>query len=287
MSTVTTVEVPTSQGPAQAELTLPGGPGTPSFLLALTHGAGGTVAAPDLRAARDAALRLGGAAALITQPYRVRGARAPGSAARQDEAWQEIIAALRDGAWLVRDGNVTPGADLRSADKRHARDGRPPSSAGKRADGEQPVPDENVPPSAGDRTGGERPPLGRGIPLIVGGRSNGARVACRTAVAVAATGVIALAFPLRPPGPRRPPRRGGSAGTSPVATRDEELRSAASHGVRVLVVNGDRDPFGIPGPGDAIRVIVLKGESHALSRNPAAVANAITDWLSDVVPPVH
>jgi uncharacterized protein len=227
---VTTVEVPTSQGPAQAELTLPGGPGAPSFLLALTHGAGGTVAAPDLRAARDAALRLGGAVALITQPYRVRGARAPGSAARQDEAWQEIIASLRDGAWLVR---------------------------------------------------------GRGIPLIVGGRSNGARVACRTAVAVAATGVIALAFPLRPPRPRRPPRRGESAGTSPVATRDEELRSAASHGVRVLVVNGDRDPFGIPGPGDAIRVIVLKGESHALSRNPAAVANAITGWLSDVVPPVH
>jgi uncharacterized protein len=121
----------------------------------------------------------------------------------------------------------------------------------------------------------------------VGGRSNGARVACRTAVAVAATGVIALAFPLRPPRPRRPPRRAGSAGTSPVATRDEELRSAASHGVPVLVVSGDRDPFGVPGPGDAIRVIVLKGESHALSRNPAAVANAITDWLTDVVPPVH
>ena len=146
------------------------------------------MAAPDLRAARDAALRLGGAVALITQPYRVRGARAPGSAARQDEAWQEIIASLRDGAWLVRDGNVTPGADLRNADKRHARDGRLPSSAGKRA-------------------GGERPVLGRGIPLIVGGRSNGARVACRTAVAVAATGVIALAFPLRPPRPRGPSAR--------------------------------------------------------------------------------
>jgi len=271
VTTVTTVEVPTSQGPAQAELTRPGGPEAPSFLLALTHGAGGTVAAPDLRAARDAALRLRGAVALITQPYRVRGARAPGSAARQDEAWQEIIASLRDGAWLVRDGNVTPGADLRSADKRHARDGRPPSPAGKRAAGEAPVP-------------------GRGVPLIVGGRSNGARVACRTAVAVAATGVIALAFPLRPPVSRRTsrtPRRGGSAVTSAVATRDGELRSAAGHGVRVLVVSGDRDPFGIPGPGDAIRVVVLKGESHALSRNPGAVANAVTDWLSDIVPPVH
>ena len=38
---VTTVEVATSQGQARAELTLPGGPGAPSFLLALTHGAGG------------------------------------------------------------------------------------------------------------------------------------------------------------------------------------------------------------------------------------------------------
>ena len=221
---MTTVEVATSQGPARAELTLPGGPGAPSFLLALTHGAGGSVTAPDLLAARDAALRLGGAVALITQPYRVRGARAPGVAARQDQAWQEIIASLRDGTWLAP---------------------------------------------------------GRGVPLIVGGRSNGARVACRTAVAVAAAGVIALAFPLRPP------RRAGSAGTDAAAIRDEELRSAASHAVRVLVVNGDKDPFGIPDPGDAIRVVVLKGESHALSRNPAAVADAVTDWLSGVVPPVH
>ena len=221
---VTTVEVATSQGQARAELTLPGGPGAPSFLLALTHGAGGSVAAPDLLAARDAALRLGGAVALITQPYRVRGARAPGVAARQDQAWQEIIASLRDGAWLAP---------------------------------------------------------GRGVPLIVGGRSNGARVACRTAVAVAAAGVIALAFPLRPP------RRAGSAGTDAATIRDEELRSAASHAVRVLVVNGDNDPFGIPDPGDAIRVVILKGESHALSRNPAAVADAVTDWLSGVVPPVH
>ena len=221
---VTTVEVATSQGQARAELTRPRGPGAPSFLLALTHGAGGSVTAPDLLAARDAALRLGGAVALITQPYRVRGARAPGSAARQDQAWQEIIASLRDGAWLAP---------------------------------------------------------GRGVPLIVGGRSNGARVACRTAVAVAAAGVIALAFPLRPP------RRAGSAGTDAATIRDEELRSAASHAVRVLVVNGDKDPFGIPDPGDAIRVVVLKGEAHALSRNPAAVADAVTDWLGGVVPTVH
>ena len=39
-----------------------------------------------------------------------------------------------------------------------------------------------------------------GLPLIQGGRSNGARVACRTARAAGAAGVIALAFPLHPPG---------------------------------------------------------------------------------------
>jgi len=65
------------------------------------------------------------------------------------------------------------------------------------------------------------------------------------------------------------------------------LRAAADGGTSVLVVNGDRDPFGIPDPGDAIRVVVLKGESHSLSRNPAAVAIAVADWLSDVVPLVR
>ena len=52
-------------------------------------------------------------------------------------------------------------------------------------------------------------------------------------------------------------------------------------------MNGDRDPFGIPDPEDAIRVVVLKGESHALSRNPAAVAEAVAGWLSAVVPLVR
>ena len=39
--------------------------------------------------------RLGGAVALVTQPYRVAGRRAPGKAEVQDAAWLEIIAALR------------------------------------------------------------------------------------------------------------------------------------------------------------------------------------------------
>ena len=41
-------------------------------------------------------------------------------------------------------------------------------------------------------------------PLVVGGRSSGARVACRTAVEVGAVAVVAMAFPLHPPG--RPDR---------------------------------------------------------------------------------
>ena len=105
-------EVGTSAGRALVDLARPGRTGPirpgsgrpgsgrapgPRFLLALTHGAGGSVSAPDLLAARDAALTAGGAVALVTQPYQVKGARAPGSAARQDEAWCEIIAALRGG----------------------------------------------------------------------------------------------------------------------------------------------------------------------------------------------
>ena len=76
----------------------------------LTHGAGGTVETPDLLAAREAGLQLGGMVARVTQPYRVRGARAPGSAVRQDAAWVEIVAALRElapGVRLSRAGAAT------------------------------------------------------------------------------------------------------------------------------------------------------------------------------------
>ena len=101
----TTVQITTEGGIAQAEVD--GDPAAARFLLVLTHGAGGSVGSPDLLAARDAALQLGGMAARVTQPYRVRGARAPGSAVRQDAAWAEIVAALRElvpGAPLVQGG---------------------------------------------------------------------------------------------------------------------------------------------------------------------------------------
>ncbi|MFJ6198319.1 alpha/beta family hydrolase [Micromonospora sp. NPDC092111] len=101
-----------------------------------------------------------------------------------------------------------------------------------------------------------------GVPLLVGGRSSGARVACRTATEVGAVGVVALAFPLHPPG--RPER-----------SRAGEL----STGLPTLVVNGDRDPFGVPTPGGPVAVLVRPGERHDLRRDPAGVAGAVLGWL--------
>lgn len=105
------------------------------------------------------------------------------------------------------------------------------------------------------------------IPLVQGGRSNGARLACRTARAAGARVVVALAFPLHPPG--RPER-----------SRADELRQA---GVPVLVVNGDHDPFGVPDGADASRVIVLPGETHALSRQPGQIRETVESWLSEML----
>ncbi len=101
-----------------------------------------------------------------------------------------------------------------------------------------------------------------GVPLLVGGRSSGARVACRTAPTVAAAGVVALAFPLHPPG--RPER-----------SRAGELAT----GVPTLVVNGDRDPFGVPAPAPTVRVVIRPGERHDLRGDPAATAAVVVDWL--------
>ncbi|MET7570922.1 alpha/beta family hydrolase [Streptomyces sp. NPDC005492] len=69
-----------------------------------------------------------------------------------------------------------------------------------------------------------------GLPVISGGRSAGARVACRTATALGAAAVLALSFPLHPPG-------------RPEKSRAAELLGA---GVPTLVVQGGNDPFGKP-----------------------------------------
>ena len=107
-------------------------------------------------------------------------------------------------------------------------------------------------------------------PLVLGGRSAGARVACRTATALGATGVLALAFPLHPPG-------------RPEKSRAGELTSA---GVPVLVVQGETDAFGRPedvaavlaGRPDA-SVYAVPGD-HSLKQNPSLVAAAALHWLS-------
>ncbi|MFI7226564.1 alpha/beta family hydrolase [Nonomuraea angiospora] len=173
----------------------------PRLLLVLTHGSAGGVDAPDLLAVRDAALGAGAVVARVTQAFRVAGARAPGSAVKQDEAWEIVLKEVRT-FWP-------------------------------------------------------------GLPLVQGGRSNGARVACRTAGAVGAAAVVALAFPLHPPG-------------KPERSRADELRGA---GVDVLVVNGDRDPFGVPDAADAARLVVLPGEGHDLKKDPARVGEVVAEWI--------
>jgi predicted alpha/beta-hydrolase family hydrolase len=105
-----------------------------------------------------------------------------------------------------------------------------------------------------------------GLPLVAGGRSSGARVACRTAAAAGAAGVLCLAFPLRPPGRRDAP------------SRLPELESA---GVPVLVVQGERDPYGIPPAADGREVALVPG-THTL-RAAAPIAAAVGAWLARLV----
>ena len=98
---------------------------------------------------------------------------------------------------------------------------------------------------------GSLPP--REHPLVVGGRSAGARVACRTADRLDAVAVLALAFPLHPPG-------------RPAVSRADEL----PENLPVLVVQGSRDPFGSPDDvrvaalPTAIEVVAVAGADHSL-----------------------
>jgi predicted alpha/beta-hydrolase family hydrolase len=104
-----------------------------------------------------------------------------------------------------------------------------------------------------------------GLPLIAGGRSAGARVACRTAAATGAAGVLCLAFPVHPPG-------------KPEKSRLSELDAVE---VPVLVVQGARDPFGMP-PGAPDREVVTVPGTHSLASGLDGVAAAVRDWLPRV-----
>jgi predicted alpha/beta-hydrolase family hydrolase len=101
-----------------------------------------------------------------------------------------------------------------------------------------------------------------GLPLIAGGRSSGARVACRTAPATGAIGVLCLAFPLHPPG-------------RPESTRQPELDAVE---VPVLVVQGASDPFGMPAAGPGREVVAVPG-NHGLKSDLEAVGSAVRAWL--------
>jgi uncharacterized protein len=103
-------------------------------------------------------------------------------------------------------------------------------------------------------------------PLLVGGRSAGARVACRTAAETGATAVLCLAFPVHPPG--RPEK-------SRLAELDEV-------DVPVLVVQGERDPFGMPPEAPGRTVAVVAGD-HGLKADRAAQADAVRSWLESLL----
>lgn len=114
------------------------------------------------------------------------------------------------------------------------------------------------------------------VPLFVGGRSAGARVACRC-FAEPARGLVALSFPLHPPG------------------RPEKSRRAEIAGVRapMLVIQGDRDPFGSAAdvraalPGDNRTVVEIPAAGHSLQpgkrADPDGAAQLIVDSVAAFV----
>lgn len=101
------------------------------------------------------------------------------------------------------------------------------------------------------------------VPVIVGGRSSGARVACRTAAATGAVGVLCLAFPVHPPG-------------RPEKSRLDELDAVA---VPVLVVQGESDPFGMPPPKPPTRTVAQLRGNHSLKSDLPGLQAAVRDWL--------
>lgn len=197
------LELETLHGPARAHLH----PAKDAVgALVLGHGAGGGVTAPDLVTVTEVAQSERFRVALVEQPYRVAGRRAPAPAKRIDEAWTAVVQQLSQGEL-------------------------------------------------------------RGLPLVVGGRSAGARVACRTAADTGAVAVLCLAFPLHAPG--------RSATTK---TRQHELDELR---VPALVVQGTRDPFGMPAGGRGRNVVTVPG-NHSLSADLEAVGDAVRGWLAKI-----
>lgn len=115
-------------------------------------------------------------------------------------------------------------------------------------------------------------------PLVLGGRSAGARSACRIAREVGARGVLALSFPLHPPG-------------KPEKSRLDELLGAK---VPSLVVQGGNDPFGRPEEFPAsVELTVVPDADHSfkvprsaeVSREEALaiILEAALEWIPRLV----
>jgi predicted alpha/beta-hydrolase family hydrolase len=111
----------------------------------------------------------------------------------------------------------------------------------------------------------------RGLAVVTGGRSSGARVACRTAAATGAAGVLCLAFPLQPP-----QRRSAS---EPPPSRLGELEAVE---VPVLIVQGVGDQFGMPPAAPGRTVMQVKG-NHSLAADRPLIAASARDWLVDLL----
>ncbi len=237
------IEIPTPHGLARVRLEPAAGAG---WTLVLGHGAGGGVGAGDLMAARDAALGLGITVALVEQPYRVAGRRSPAPARQLDAAWLAVI------EWLRR--------------PRVAR-GQPGPLAPVQPRSPAPVQPRTPAPVQPRSPAPVQPGLVQGIGeprLICGGRSSGARVACRTAASAGAAAVLCLAFPVHPPG-------------RPEKSRLAELDAVS---VPVLVVQGERDPFGTPPEAPGRTVVRVPGD-HSLRRTEPVQA-AVAAWLASI-----
>lgn len=115
------------------------------------------------------------------------------------------------------------------------------------------------------------------VPLVVGGRSAGARVACRTAASTGAAAVLALAFPLHPPG-------------RPEKSRADELITT---GLPTLIIQGAADPFGGPAEFPRLpvthRLVALPAGNHefAVRKNQAPVLDTLVEaaitWISTLI----
>ncbi|MCX5142815.1 alpha/beta family hydrolase [Streptomyces sp. NBC_00338] len=117
-----------------------------------------------------------------------------------------------------------------------------------------------------------------GLPVVAGGRSAGARVACRTATGLGARAVLALSFPLHPPG-------------RPEKSREDELLAS---GVPTLVVQGGNDPFGRPAefPPGEYRIAEVPHGDHGFAvpkksglteeRAMEILTTSVTGWLAGI-----